>query len=857
MSAPHVNPRRRGYKPAHPSTSTYPSPPLDTLSYPEHSTLRKGATFHSSKTPSNEDVDPILNISTIPRRSSTCLSALEESIAASERRMADLIRPLERSISGLAVDSQDTVRPPEALPVPKGLLEAHIPDSDLMDIDSTPSSKHQKASLAQPGCNHRHTSDSGLGSSIHSDAMSCAKGQGLRQGEQSLDMVSSWDTNMFLSDCAHEMQKLKHSFLKPSARPSAITRSITSTTDTPCQYQHVLSEYAVKQIRKHILIPILKEATLKNYHPLIQGIPNQINRKEITCLRDLEKVLIFLAPVSELPHIGVKGVGAHSLIRYLKRHSASPKSYRIFCEASIQCIHTTVEYLNERDQHLPTDRPYTNGYFLDLVEQIRQYAATMAASREQQAAGKELGENGYHENEKLTLQGGLHDTGKPAQLVRVRTDGKQIPLGNPKDFENIAGPSSSPMKRTFSEVSMDENVMQSMARRKKGVDPKSLRQTCKECNKEFDRPCDLTKHQKTHSRPWKCPETSCKYHTRGWPTEKERDRHVNDKHSAAPVLYKCHYTACTYSSKRESNCKQHMEKAHGYIYVRSKNNGKRPRKSTTSQSPATPSMSTPQTSEAATPVSIVTNSPAEMYMNYNGTYTFPESSSNNTTPFNGNLLDDPVFGFGDDTSHLGITLNFNEFYNSLANTDPNEYAAIDALSNPCLSIDTNSLPTTSPTLPSGFSSEAASTGEPVFPDDLTWNFPQDNSAFTTYNPQMLTPALSNDQTFPSPFSTNLSATSLPQGQQSLPSLSPAGQGNVMLYSPNQDTQPMATDEGFEDSTGGHGAPAGDFPLFNTGVTNGLSAETMDAFAFPPLQGNGGNVFFNDSPGGFDDIMGDY
>jgi hypothetical protein len=99
---------------------------------------------------------------------------------------------------------------------------------------------------------------------------------------------------------------------------------------------------------------------------------------------------------------------------------------------------------------------------------------------------------------------------------------------------------------------------------------------CREpgCAKEFKRPCDLTKHEKTHSRPWKCPVESCKYHQFGWPTEKEMDRHHNDMHSAASTLYECHFKPCSYRSKRESNCKQHMEKADGWTYVRSKNNGK-------------------------------------------------------------------------------------------------------------------------------------------------------------------------------------------------------------------------------------------------------------------------------------------
>jgi hypothetical protein len=100
------------------------------------------------------------------------------------------------------------------------------------------------------------------------------------------------------------------------------------------------------------------------------------------------------------------------------------------------------------------------------------------------------------------------------------------------------------------------------------VAPKSM--TCKEpgCGKQFRRPCDLTKHEKTHSRPWKCPIPTCKYNLLGWPTEKEMDRHIMDKHQEAPAMYECHFKPCTYHSKRESNCKQHMEKVHGWVYVR-------------------------------------------------------------------------------------------------------------------------------------------------------------------------------------------------------------------------------------------------------------------------------------------------
>ena len=47
---------------------------------------------------------------------------------------------------------------------------------------------------------------------------------------------------------------------------------------------------------------------------------------------------------------------------------------------------------------------------------------------------------------------------------------------------------------------------------------------------------------------------------------------MEDKHTGVPFMYKCEFQPCPYESKRESNCKQHMEKAHGQAYYRPKTN---------------------------------------------------------------------------------------------------------------------------------------------------------------------------------------------------------------------------------------------------------------------------------------------
>lgn len=49
------------------------------------------------------------------------------------------------------------------------------------------------------------------------------------------------------------------------------------------------------------MVPILKEERLKPFHPLVESIPQLVENEEIACLRDIEKTLLWLAPVSDLP----------------------------------------------------------------------------------------------------------------------------------------------------------------------------------------------------------------------------------------------------------------------------------------------------------------------------------------------------------------------------------------------------------------------------------------------------------------------------------------------------------------------------------------------------------------------------
>ena len=603
--------------------------------------------------------------------------------------------------------------------------------------------------------------------------------------------------------------------------------------------QHLLSKYACKQIQDHFILPILKEKHLQPFHRLVKSIPYRVSRKEITCLRDLEKVILWLAPVSGSYSFWVRRL-THGCSGVKKYCGSSGSSFLDFGEASVQCLHTTVDHLNESDQRRPADRPYTNGYFLDLTEQVRQYAAMINEARERLASGRAGEDNGYtpyvdsalgpeqsilnfSSNERLSLFGGLGRTDRPVELVRMK-DGQAISLrsGQPVDPAAYA--------RSASE---DEDLQMSMARRKKSEQAAVKQaQRCSECDKEFKRPCDLTKHEKTHSRPWKCNEPSCKYSQYGWPTEKERDRHVNDKHSVTPNMYKCQFRPCPYESKRESNCKQHMEKAHGWAYVRSKNNGKagkKPIKAGHGKTPPTPQTSTPSShifdagSEFGEPTS-----PYTQINGYSNT-SIGGSTRSSASPFTQNGVLPHANGYastsvspylGTENGYTSFNPNygwddsFNRLTPQTSHTPSSHRQSIDSTTN-LSTIPSYDMQGDDPTLL-----------------DVDWS----NMDFTTMNIQLdpITP-LSSASSRPIDAYT-VQNPSISVDRPKNPNLSPGAQGNEMLYTPySQDV-----DEGYSEFTGNGAKPTGDFPLFDDDrPASSMGAANMPLFAdlpeLPPFQ----------------------
>ena len=808
MASSANHPRRRPQKATGPNMT--PSLPSLTMS------LRKSETFNARTSTSSELVSPFEVAAYMPRRSPTNPKSLEELLVegdrlnARQKQVARLLKEFDDTVQGCkpAAGNASILNDREVLAVPTFMVNnVSVPES--MDVDKKPNTDTE----------HYHASDSGIGTSV---ASSCS-------GMQPISYLNPWQ----LESHAYIVVRVAARAPTRASSRASIATSHTAVTKSASdslhnRSDHFLSEEAVRHIKKTIIRPILKEESLKEFHPLIEDIPRRIGAKYITNLRDLEKTLFFLAPVSlRVPFLFACAL-AYCLC-HAKDFTSDSKAFLKFCETSIQCLQTTVDLLSERDQRRPTDPAYTNGYFCDLVEQIRRYAEIMARTRAKEAAGQELDEMDYspyvplsltptnaasasvflthiqwlshgvllilrhifllmfmhpnstYRDEEIVLEGGLSKNGKPAELVR-RKDGKVIPLSDTSALDDDA---IMTLKRPLTDDEDEDEVYRSMARRRKSDRAGDVMHPCRVCDKEFKRPCDLTKHEKTHSRPWKCPEPKCRYHEMGWPTEKERDRHVNDKHSAAPTMYKCKFPPCTYSSKRESNCKQHMEKSHGWEYVRSKSNGRKKSvvgSSRTPVTPLTPFMTTPSTE--------------------NNQLATPETHFE-PSPMIRNNMDFDAFSFA---NHYGSGITPAPTADELYAWDPDRRGS-------------NTTVVTGSTYSTGFSPDQAnlsSFDDAISPDGVNFNQSILDTTgdfgfgFTNAPMQQPTPALSAGQNFDiSPITNHVLA-----GNSTLTHLSPAGQGDPTLYSPHMD---LALDEGLG---GDMGATFGaDFTLFPTDNTD--------------------------------------
>ena len=368
-----ANPRRRA---AGASSSTVTPSLIDSF---QSMSLRKGDTFHpTAATADNQFWDPLearASSPPMPPRATTCPKSLEDLLIGSgERRTAELLARVDKAVqtqSRLALGN--ILTDPEVLPVP------------TFAVHRVPDEGNRKTRT------HSHGSDSGIGTSI----------AGSDESESAKTATGETQNPAYLNR------------LILTSLPAPPTTNTNQSFDdiSDVTGQRGLSKYACEQIHKHIVKPILAEEALKEFHPLIQGVPKKIGKKNIRTLRDLERTLIFLAPVSTC--IRCNECAFTHWCSGVKEFSRTPRKYLQFCERTIRVLHTTVTTLHESDQRVPADRPYTQGYFFDLVEQvrsgksdptqaiidlivqIRRYATILAATREKEAKGEKLDEMDY------------------------------------------------------------------------------------------------------------------------------------------------------------------------------------------------------------------------------------------------------------------------------------------------------------------------------------------------------------------------------------------------------------------------------------------------------------------------------
>ena len=500
MACPTPHPRRRFSNRPHVDLPprTYPACPAgpSAASGPSYS-LRKSATFHSPSSPSSTDSDPILNIPSLPRRSPTSKRDLEDTIAAGDNsHIAQVIGAVDRSFSELRLFSSEPQQTlaSEPPPVPRFMINTRQTPTIPRDtgLPSSPSPLHP---VDRPARKH-HASDSGIGSSASSVSSALGTGAGFKPGMTHMLPHACRTPLTVSSQCCKPTyhvqggqgqdrhQRHGHDPRSPLGRPPIRAQRVRLPPDSKAHHSPHHSGGEAERL------PLPRQR---------HSLPRQPSRDHLPARSRKGPALACTGKCSLHPP-GLIGVWGSDLWR--KKCSVSKASFLLFCETSIQCIHTTVDYLNERDQIRPTDRPYTNGYFLDLVEQVRQYASMIAASRARsQQGGESSTSNAYdakvyysilsnfYSEPRLRLVGGLGETGRPAELV-VDQGGRSVSLRTGQEVSADDSPQGT--KRAM-EWTSDEEAARSMARRRKSAGSVARdEQRCSECEKVFKRPCDLT-----------------------------------------------------------------------------------------------------------------------------------------------------------------------------------------------------------------------------------------------------------------------------------------------------------------------------------------------------------------------------
>ena len=273
-----------------------------------------------------------------------------------------------------------------------------------------------------------------------------------------------------------------------------------------------------------------------------------------------------------------------------------------------------------------------------------------------------------------------------------------------------------------------------------------------------------------------------------------------------------------------------MEKAHGWTYVRSKNNGKTKGPSSI-QTPPTPQLSTPGSHIFSAPTPDLTD---------NSLYYDTPSEHHRTNSLHSSTMSPDVSApfssdmatFADTFGPIDPTFQWNDV-NDFGSSNVTEYTSSShrqswdsAMANP-------SVP------PSAFENPLSTDEESLFGPSFDWsNMDHD---FTSLNIQLITPATSVEQRPLDGFSRDPSVC---RDSVQPPSLSPGGHGDTMLYSPySMQSNDGPIDEGYAEYPGEvAGKPMQDFALFAPdavpSATNGAMFEDLSNFSIPGWSGRG-------------------
>lgn len=440
--------------------------------------LKKNQTFHSKSPSSSDDEDPLADLACSPRRSSTSPAALQAILAGQQR--------MNKLLSRFDLDSSDSAPRQErdGLPVPRGYLDIHFErsqsgkgDSFHYDLRRGPSRKDSQTKVRKVHC---HPSDSGLGTSISSCETASA-----RQGELSLLQAPDMHFNLILPAAKESRSKTV------TRTQSAITSSLMAVEPESASKQN-LSLSASEEIEKRILTPLLGQEFCKPFHHLVESAREQIEKKQIGTLRDLEKSLLHGAAVSTIRTLASNCMP----LTNLQDVEAEVGSYYQFCSSTILCLSETYTHLDPRDLCIPTDKSYSNSYFLDLTAQVHRFKAMRDEARKNKKEAsyvyslnnRQRPETDQLSELKLTLEGGMSQTGRPLELV-AQKEGQAVSMQTGEAYDAHAPPL---VKRTLSLNEADEGARRSMARRKKNAPPMNINTKCSHCDKIFQRPCDLT-----------------------------------------------------------------------------------------------------------------------------------------------------------------------------------------------------------------------------------------------------------------------------------------------------------------------------------------------------------------------------